>query len=191
MGGETSCASGSPTSSSPVRPVQVPHRGSQSSTKAVLFRRTPIPPIPHASAQQARLAPMPDRDARPPPDPNSSPHTEVSLTDFRPPTVDTDAGFPYGSRFRSPRISNQFRHQASRWPSRCDCHSRPRTLQRFASKRRRTRAGLGGAPAVGGRIQRRLLLLQQAVQEALNFFACRDRYCRLSWRVPSAPAPAA
>ena len=26
---------------------------------------------------------MPDRDARPPPDPNSSPHTKVSVTDFR------------------------------------------------------------------------------------------------------------
>ena len=42
-----------------------------------------------------------------------------------------------------------------------------------------------------GRIQRRLLLLQQTVQEVLNCFARRDRYCRLSWRVPSAPAPAA
>jgi hypothetical protein len=92
-----------PTSSSPVRPVQVPHRGSQSSTKAVLSRRTPVPPNPHASTQLATPAPMPNRDARPPPDPNSSPHTKVSVTDFRPPKVDTDAGFPYGSRFRSPK----------------------------------------------------------------------------------------
>ena len=92
-----------PTSSSPVRPVQVPHRGSPLSAKAVLSRRTPIPPIPHASTQLATPAPMPDRDARPPPDPNSSPHIEVTPTDFRPPKVDTDAGFPYGSRFRSPQ----------------------------------------------------------------------------------------
>ena len=92
-----------PTSSSPVRLVQVPHRGSPSSAKAVLSRRTPVPPIPHASTQLATPAPMPDRDARPPPDPNSSPHIEVTPTDFRPPTADTDAGFPYGSRFHSPQ----------------------------------------------------------------------------------------
>jgi len=92
-----------PTSSSPVRLVQVPHRGSPSPAKAVLSRRTPVPPIPHASTQLATPAPMPDRDARPPPDPNSSPHIEVTPTDFRPPTADTDAGFPYGSRFHSPQ----------------------------------------------------------------------------------------
>jgi hypothetical protein len=92
-----------PTRSSPVRLVQVPHRGSPSPAKAVLSRRTPVPPIPHASTQLATPAPMPNRDARPPPDPNSSPHTKVSVTDFRPPKVDTDAGFPYGSRFRSPK----------------------------------------------------------------------------------------
>jgi hypothetical protein len=92
-----------PTRSSPVRPVQVPHRGSPSSAKAVWSRRTPIPPDPHASTHPATPAPMPDRDAQPPPDPNSLPHTTVSPTDFRPPTADTDAGFPYGSRFRSPK----------------------------------------------------------------------------------------
>jgi hypothetical protein len=92
-----------PTSSSPVRPVQVPHRGLPSPAKAVLSRRTPVPPIPHASTQLATPAPMPDRDARRPPDPNSSPHIEVTPTDFRPPTADTDAGFPYGSRFHSPQ----------------------------------------------------------------------------------------
>jgi hypothetical protein len=42
--------------------------------------------------------------------------------------------FPMDRDFALPRISNQFRHQASRWPSRCDCHSRPRTLQRFARR---------------------------------------------------------
>src|SRR6476646_3058689 len=93
-----------PTSSSPVRVVQVPHRGSHSSTKPVWSRRTPIPPIPQPSSRLARLAPAPtpDRDARPPPEPNSSPHTKVTPTDFRAPKVDADAGFPYGSRFRSP-----------------------------------------------------------------------------------------
>jgi hypothetical protein len=90
-----------PTSPSPVRVVQVPHRGSHSSTKATLSRRTPIPPIPHASAPLTRPAPVPDRDAQPPPEPNSSPHTKVSVTDFRPPQVDTSAGFLYGSRFQS------------------------------------------------------------------------------------------
>ena len=62
----------------------------------------PIPPNPRARTQQAGLAPMPDRDVQPPPDPNASPHTKVSVTDFRAPNVDSDAGFPYGSRFRSP-----------------------------------------------------------------------------------------
>jgi hypothetical protein len=88
-----------PAGSSPVRPVQVPH----ASAKAVLPRRTPILPITHASTRLATPAPMPDRDARPPPDPNASPHTKVTLTNFRPPTSDTDAGYPYGSRFRSPQ----------------------------------------------------------------------------------------
>jgi hypothetical protein len=62
------------------------------------------PPIPQTSTRLARLAPAPtpDRDARPPPEPNSSPHTKVTPTDFRPPKIDADAGFPYGSRFRSP-----------------------------------------------------------------------------------------
>ena len=92
-----------PTSFSPVRLVQFPHRGSPSPAKAVLSRRMLIPPIPHPGAQLARPAPMPDRDVRPPPDPNSSPHIKVTSTDFRPPTTDTDAGFPYGSRFRSPQ----------------------------------------------------------------------------------------
>jgi len=45
---------------------------------------------------------MPNRDAQLPPDPNSPPHSKVNVTDFRTPKVDTDAGFPYGSRFRSP-----------------------------------------------------------------------------------------
>ena len=92
-----------PTRSSPVRLLQVPHRGSHASAKAGLSRRTPIPPIPHASTRLATPAPMPDRDARPPPDPNATPHPKVTPTDFRPPTADTDAGFPYGSRFRSPQ----------------------------------------------------------------------------------------
>src|SRR4051794_11140651 len=103
MGGETSLASGPPTRSSLVRPVQVPHRGSPSSAKAALPRRAPIPPIPHSSTQLATPAPMPDPDAWPPPDPNSSPHIKVAPTDFRPLTPDTDAGFPYRSRFRSPQ----------------------------------------------------------------------------------------
>ena len=92
-----------PASSSPVSVVQVPHRGSPSSAKAALSHRTPIPPIPQASTKLATPAPMPDRDARPPPNPNSSHHIEVTPTDFRPPTTDTDAGFAYGSRFHSPK----------------------------------------------------------------------------------------
>ena len=91
-----------PTIPSPVRAVQVPDRGSHSSTKAIWSRKTPIPPIPRASTQLGTPAPVPDRDARPPPDPNSSPHTKMSVTDFRPPTVDSSAGFSYGSRFQSP-----------------------------------------------------------------------------------------
>src|SRR3954470_22965128 len=47
-----------PTRSLAVKPVQVPHRGSPSSAKAVLSRRTPIP---QASAHLATPAPMPDR----------------------------------------------------------------------------------------------------------------------------------
>jgi len=58
-------------------------------------------PIP-APAQLGRLAPMPDRDAQPPPDPNSLSHTKVSPTDFHLPKIDADAGYPYGSRYRSP-----------------------------------------------------------------------------------------
>jgi hypothetical protein len=46
---------------------------------------------------------VPDRDAHPPPDPNSSPHTKVIPTDFRAPKTDADAGFLYGSRFRTPQ----------------------------------------------------------------------------------------
>ena len=45
---------------------------------------------------------MPNRDVQPPPDPNSSPHTKVSPTDFHLPRVDADAGYPYGSQYRSP-----------------------------------------------------------------------------------------
>jgi hypothetical protein len=90
-----------PTGSSPVGPVQAPPRGSHSSAKAGLSCRAPIPPIPHA--RLATPAPMPDRDAQPPPDPNASPHTKLTPTNFRPPKADTDAGFPYGSRFRSPQ----------------------------------------------------------------------------------------
>ena len=92
-----------PARSSPVRPVQAHHRGAHSSTKAGLSRRTPIPPVPHASTRLARPAPLPDQDALPPPDPNSSPHTKISVIDLHPPTVDTDAGFPYGSRLRYPQ----------------------------------------------------------------------------------------
>jgi hypothetical protein len=92
-----------PTRSSPVKSVQVSHRGSPSSAKAVLSRRTPIAPNPHATTQLATPAPVPDRDARPPPDPDLSLHTKVTPTDFRPPAADTDAAFPYGSRFRSPQ----------------------------------------------------------------------------------------
>jgi hypothetical protein len=44
---------------------------------------------------------VPDQDAQPPSEP--PPHTRVIPTDFRLPKVDTDAGYPYGSRFRSPQ----------------------------------------------------------------------------------------
>jgi hypothetical protein len=50
----------------------------------------------------ARPAPLPNRDVQPPPDPNSSPHAKVSPTDFHLPKVDADAGYPYGSQYRSP-----------------------------------------------------------------------------------------
>ena len=63
--------------------------------------------------------------------------------------------------------------------SHCDCHTRPLTLQRFTRRRRRTREWPWvGPPAVGGRNQRRLLLLERQVQEVLSCFACRDRYWR-------------
>ena len=86
----------------PVRVVHAPHRVLHAPAKAVLSQRTPVPPFPPAGAQRARLAPMPDRDFQPPPDPSSSPQTKVSPTDFRLPKVDTDAGYPYGSQYRSP-----------------------------------------------------------------------------------------
>jgi hypothetical protein len=94
-----------PSSPSSVRvAAQTPHRGSHSSAKAVVFsRRPPTPPIPPADIQQVGLAPVSDRDARPPSDPNSAPHTKVSVTDFRLPKPDAADGFPYGSRFRSPQ----------------------------------------------------------------------------------------
>src|SRR3954447_25314138 len=87
-----------PTRSSPLKPVQVSHRGSSSSVKAVLSRRTRIAPNPHAATQLAAPAPVPDRDTRPPPDPDLSLRTKVTPTDFRPPAADTDAAFPNGSR---------------------------------------------------------------------------------------------
>ena len=94
-----------PSSSSSVRvAAQAPHRESHSSAKAVVFsRRPPTPPVPPAGIQQVGLAPVSDRDARPPPDANSAPHTKVSVTDFRLPKPDAADGFPYGSRFRSPQ----------------------------------------------------------------------------------------
>ncbi len=91
-----------PTGASPTRAVQAPHRASHSSTNAVSSRRRPVPPVPHAGTRLATPAPLPDRDARPPPDPDSSPHTKVNVTDFRQPNIDADAGYPYGSRFRTP-----------------------------------------------------------------------------------------
>ena len=90
-----------PTRSSPAKVAQVPHRGSHAPTKAVLSRRTPIPPVPQASTPLTRPAPVPDQDAQPPSEP--PPHTRVIPTDFRLPKVNADAGYPYGSRFRSPQ----------------------------------------------------------------------------------------
>src|SRR5215469_10027240 len=92
-----------PTRSSPARVASVPHRTSHASTNAVLSRRTPIPPVPQADTPLTSAAPVPQRDPPPPPDSNSSPHTKVTPADFRPPKVDTDAGYPYGSRFRFPQ----------------------------------------------------------------------------------------
>jgi hypothetical protein len=91
-----------PTGNAPTRIVQVPHRGSRSSTNAILSRKTPIPPNPPPSARLASPAPVPDRDAQPPPDLNSAPHTKVSVADFRPPKTDTNAALPYGARYQSP-----------------------------------------------------------------------------------------
>ena len=91
-----------PTGPAPTRVVQVPHRGSRSSTKANLSRKAPIPPNPLPSALLASPAPVPDRDAQPPPDPNSAPHTKVSVADFRPPKTDASAALPYGARYQSP-----------------------------------------------------------------------------------------
>lgn len=102
MGGEASCAPIPPTGPAPTRVVQVPHRGSRSSTKANLSRKAPIPPNPLPSALLASPAPVPDRDAQPPPDPNSEPHTKVSVADFRPPKTDASAALPYGARYQSP-----------------------------------------------------------------------------------------
>ena len=94
-----------PSSSSSVRvAARAPHRESHSSAKAVVFsRRPPTPPVPPADIQQVGLAPVSDRDARPPPDANSAPHTKVGVTDFRLPKPDAADGFPYGSRFRAPQ----------------------------------------------------------------------------------------
>jgi hypothetical protein len=86
-----------PTGHAPTRVV--PHRGP---TKAILSRKAPIPPNPPPSARLASPAPVPDRDVQPPPDPNSSPHTKMSVADFRPPKTDTSAALPYGSRYQSP-----------------------------------------------------------------------------------------
>jgi hypothetical protein len=58
--------------------------------------------MPFPGVELARLAPTPDRNVEPPPDPNSSPHTKVSPTDFRLPPVGADAGYPYGSQIRFP-----------------------------------------------------------------------------------------
>ena len=90
-----------PTRPPPAKVAQVPHHGSHAPTKAVLSRRTPIPPVPQASTPLTRPAPVPDQDAQPPSEP--PPHTRVISTDFRLPKVDADAGYPYGSRFRSPQ----------------------------------------------------------------------------------------
>jgi hypothetical protein len=78
-------------------------QGLHSSTKPIRSRKTPIPPIPpRASRQLAKPAPVPDWDTPLPPDPNSSPHTKVSVADFRRPlTADSGAGFPHGSQFQS------------------------------------------------------------------------------------------
>jgi hypothetical protein len=94
-----------PSSSSSVRvAARAPHREPHSSAKAAVFsRRPPTPPVPPADIQQVGLAPVSDRDARPPPDANSAPHTKVGVTDFRLPKPDAADGFPYGSRFRSPQ----------------------------------------------------------------------------------------
>ena len=88
----------------PARVAKVPNHSTKAiSTKAVWSRKTPIPPIPpHATSQLAKPAPVPDQDAQPPPDPNSTPHTKVSVANFRrQPTADSGAGFPYGSQFQS------------------------------------------------------------------------------------------
>jgi hypothetical protein len=88
----------------PASVAKVPNHSTKAiSTKAVWSRKTPIPPIPpHATTQLAKPAPVPDQDAQPPPDPNSTPHTKVSVANFRrQPTADSGAGFPYGSQFQS------------------------------------------------------------------------------------------
>jgi hypothetical protein len=97
----------------PARVAQVPHQGLHSSTKAIWSRKTPIPPIPpRAGTQLAKPAPVPDRDALLPPDPNSSPHTKVSVANFRrSPTADSGAGFPYGRNFNLARTRDRSRRQ--------------------------------------------------------------------------------
>ena len=47
-----------------------------------------------ADIQQIGLAPVSDRDGRPPPDVNSAPHTKVGVADFRLPKPDAADGFP-------------------------------------------------------------------------------------------------
>ena len=76
-------------------------------------------------------------------------------------------------------------------PSRCDCHGRPRALQRFAREATPDESARWGPPAVVGWIQRRCCCCSRPSRRCSTALACRDRYYRLSWQVRSAPAPAA
>jgi hypothetical protein len=106
MGGEASRAPGSP------HELFAGQSSAGATPRLTFINQTCLVPAnanPANSTRLARLAPAPtpDRDARPPPEPYSSPHTKVTPTDFRPPNVDADAGFPYGSRFHSPEDARQ------------------------------------------------------------------------------------
>jgi hypothetical protein len=60
----------------------------------------PVPPIPPAQPQAAQSAPVPNPDARAPPD-RSAGGTQVGLTDFRLDRDNQSMGYSPGSQFQT------------------------------------------------------------------------------------------